>query len=80
MTINKASEKYNIPIKILKEYERWGLCGEIKYDTVVDLAQVVQRENARPEIAGSIENISDYDVIYVGFPKMEYGFNCVSCI
>ncbi len=30
MTINGASKKYNIPIKILKEYESWGLCGEVK--------------------------------------------------
>ena len=30
MTIQEASEKYNIPIKILQEYERWGLCGEVK--------------------------------------------------
>ena len=39
------------------------------YDTVVDLAQVEQEENARPEIADSIENLADYDVIYVGFPN-----------
>lgn len=39
------------------------------YDTVVDLAQEEQRNNARPAISGSIENISDYDVIYVGFPN-----------
>lgn len=30
MTIDEASEKYNIPIKILKEYESWGLCHEVK--------------------------------------------------
>lgn len=30
MTIQEASEHYNIPIKILKEYESWGLCGEVK--------------------------------------------------
>ncbi|HIZ16675.1 MAG TPA: MerR family transcriptional regulator [Firmicutes bacterium] len=30
MTIQEASEKYNIPIKILREYESWGLCGEVK--------------------------------------------------
>ena len=30
MTIHEASEKYNIPIKILREYESWGLCGEVK--------------------------------------------------
>lgn len=30
MTINEASERYKIPIKILKEYESWGLCDEVK--------------------------------------------------
>lgn len=30
MRIDEASEKYNIPIKILKEYESWGLCSEVK--------------------------------------------------
>ena len=30
MTINEASERYKIPIKILQEYENWGLCGEVK--------------------------------------------------
>lgn len=39
------------------------------YDTVVDLAQVEQRNNARPVISDSIENIEQYDVIYVGYPN-----------
>ena len=30
MTINEASERYKIPIEVLKEYESWGLCGEVK--------------------------------------------------
>lgn len=30
MTIFEASEKYNIPVRILREYESWGLCGEVK--------------------------------------------------
>ena len=30
MTLQEASEKYNIPIKILQNYESWGLCGEVK--------------------------------------------------
>lgn len=30
MTIQEASEKHNIPIKILQEYESWGLCSEVK--------------------------------------------------
>lgn len=39
------------------------------YDTVVDLAQEEQRNNARPAISNSIESIEQYDVIYVGFPN-----------
>lgn len=39
------------------------------YDTVVALAQEEQRKNVRPAISGSIDNINDYDVIYVGFPN-----------
>ncbi|MCD8090445.1 MAG: NAD(P)H-dependent oxidoreductase [Clostridiales bacterium] len=39
------------------------------YDTVLDEAQAEQSENARPEISGSIENIENYDVIYLGFPN-----------
>lgn len=39
------------------------------YDTVVDLAQDEQRNNARPAISGSIDNIDQYDVVYVGFPN-----------
>lgn len=30
MTINEASSRYRIPVNILKEYESWGLCGEVK--------------------------------------------------
>lgn len=30
MTIFEASEKYNIPVSILQEYESWGLCGKVK--------------------------------------------------
>ena len=30
MTINEASKRYQIPLEILKEYERWGLCGAVK--------------------------------------------------
>ncbi len=39
------------------------------YNTVVDLAQEEQRNNARPAISGAIENIEQYDVIFVGFPN-----------
>ena len=39
------------------------------YNTVLDVAREEQRSNARPAISGSIENIEQYDVIYVGFPN-----------
>lgn len=47
------------------------------YDTVLILAQEEQRNNARPAISNNIENIGQYDVIYVGYPKMEQGYICV---
>lgn len=39
------------------------------YNTVVDLAQEEQKNNARPEIADVVENIDQYDMIYIGFPN-----------
>ena len=30
MTIQEASERYHIPMPILREYESWGLCGTVK--------------------------------------------------
>lgn len=39
------------------------------YNTVVDKAQVEQRNGERPEIKDTINNIGDYDTIYVGFPN-----------
>lgn len=39
------------------------------YNTVLDLAQEEQRTGVHPAISGSIENIEQYDVIYVGYPN-----------
>ena len=30
MTIHEASQRYKIPIEVLREYESWGLCGAVK--------------------------------------------------
>lgn len=30
VTMEEVSERYNVPIKILKEYESWGLCSAVK--------------------------------------------------
>lgn len=42
---------------------------DLNYNDSSTRATVEQNdENARPAISGSVENIGDYDVIYVGFP------------
>ena len=139
MTIHEASKKYNIPIKILQEYESWGLCGEVKkvmgswryddsdierlslimtlhdigftneeikkymrlffkgtsteqeriemlnnkrdgtltlvnpyssnYNTVLDEAQRDQNIQARPELAGHVDNMDEYDTVMIGYPN-----------
>lgn len=43
------------------------------YDTVLDEAKAEQSEDARPEIANTIENFEQYDAVYLGYPKMQYG-------
>lgn len=30
MTMKEASVRYGIPVKILEEYESWGLCWAVK--------------------------------------------------
>lgn len=39
------------------------------YDDVVDKAQQEQDENARPELKSKVENLDDYDVIFLGYPN-----------
>lgn len=39
------------------------------YNTVIDDAQAEQRNNARPEIKGTVDNFADYDTVYFGFPN-----------
>jgi flavodoxin len=39
------------------------------YNTLLDIAQKEQRDNARPAISGSIDGIADYDVVYIGYPN-----------
>lgn len=38
------------------------------YDTLTQIAQEEQNSDARPEINNTIDNISDYDVIFIGYP------------
>ena len=35
MTREEASRRYQIPVEVLDEYERWGLCGAVEGDGCV---------------------------------------------
>lgn len=61
MTIEEASERYQIPIAILKEYESWGLC-----DTVKKVMGVWQYDDTDLERLGMIMTLHD-----IGFNKQE---------
>ena len=39
------------------------------YDALLDIASQEKQSGARPAIAGSIEDIARYDVVYVGYPN-----------
>ena len=39
------------------------------YNTVLDEAQRDQNEQARPELAGHVENMEQYDTILLGYPN-----------
>lgn len=49
-------------IKPLKPYDA-------DYETTLDEAQKEHRANARPALAAKVENMQDYDVIFLGFPN-----------
>lgn len=38
------------------------------YDACTEVAKQEQNDNARPELAASVENIEDYDIIFLGYP------------
>lgn len=39
------------------------------YDEVLDQAQEEQQANARPELNATVDNIQDYDVVFLGYPN-----------
>lgn len=41
----------------------------LDHSELEDIAQKEQQENARPEIAGTVENIGQYDTVFFGFPN-----------
>ena len=39
------------------------------YNELLDIAQQEQSDNARPELAGQVENWEQYDTIFIGYPN-----------
>lgn len=39
------------------------------YDECTEVAQQEQRDNARPELTGTVENFENYDVVFLGYPN-----------
>lgn len=37
----------------------------------------MKNPDSRPQIAETLSNMDDYDIIFLGFPKMEQGYTCV---
>ena len=48
-----------------------------RYDETIDVGENEKNNGIRPELSTHIENLDQYDTIFVGFPKMEQGFCCV---
>lgn len=38
------------------------------YDECTDIAKQEQNENARPEFVGGVENMEQYDTVFIGYP------------
>ncbi len=58
-----------------------GTLAEIQrvedYGDLQEEAEAEINDGVRPEITVSVDNVEDYDTIFVGYPKMEQGFSCV---
>jgi flavodoxin len=39
------------------------------YDETTRVAQLEQRQNARPEITGRVDDMDEYDVVFLGYPN-----------
>ena len=73
MTIEETSKTYGIPLCVLQEYERWGLCGEAKTGT--DAWQYDQTDIERlslivtlQDVGFTTEEIAQYMRLYLS-PK-----------
>ena len=48
-----------------------------EYSNVYTESNKEIRKNGKPELADAVEQPGDYDIVFVGYPKMEYQNHCV---
>lgn len=60
--IKDATDADIIKLETVKEYPN-------DYNELLDYAQNEQKQNARPELKTKINNIEEYDVIFLGYPN-----------
>ena len=44
------------------------------WDACLERANEERGEDARPELTSSVENLDAYDTVFLGYPKIQYGF------
>lgn len=44
----------------------------VNYDELIELGREEKSQDARPELAANVENIEEYDVIFLGYPNWWY--------
>ena len=54
------------PIQVTEPYSS-------DWDECLDRANQERRDDARPELEESVENLSDYDTVFLGYPNWWYG-------
>ena len=70
--VKKATGGKLYQIKAAKRYTN----ADIDYSNDDCRANKEQNdESSRPKIKGKVKNIRKYDVIFIGYPKMEYGIS-----
>ena len=47
------------------------------WDECLARANQERGDNARPELTENVENLDQYDTVFLGYPKMEQGYICV---
>ena len=70
MTIQEAVGGELFRIETTEQYP-------LEHSALVDKAKLEQNKDVRPELATHIDNLNQYDTIFLGYPKMEQGYICV---